>query len=106
MIIQPPLRQQVLEKLHEGHPGMTRMKAQLGLMCGGPSLMKILSDVLGLACHARILDRVRQFPRFKVWHWGQNPWQPTLGANEAKMCNCLIFRGRVGPNAQLTASMQ
>ena len=30
----------------------------------------------------------------------------TLGADEAKMYNCLIFRGRVGPNARLTASMQ
>ena len=27
MIIPPPLRKQVLEELHEGHPGMTRMKA-------------------------------------------------------------------------------
>ena len=32
-------------------------------------------------------------------------WQCTLGADEAKMYNCLIFRGRVGPNARLTASM-
>ena len=30
----------------------------------------------------------------------------TLGADEAKMYNCLILRGRVGPNARLTASMQ
>ena len=27
MIIPPPLQKQVLEELHEGHPGMTRMKA-------------------------------------------------------------------------------
>ena len=30
----------------------------------------------------------------------------TLGADEAKMYNWLIFRGRVGPNARLTATMQ
>ena len=29
----------------------------------------------------------------------------TLGVDEAKMYNCLIFRGRVRPNARLTASM-
>ena len=36
----------------------------------------------------------------------QSMHRTTLGADEAKMYNCLIFRGRVGPNARPTASMQ
>ena len=75
MIIPPPLRKQVLEELHEGHPGMTRMKALARSYVWWPHLDEDIERHVGACMSCQDTRPSPPVAPLQVWDWPQNPWQ-------------------------------
>ena len=75
MIIPPPLRKQVLEELHEGHPGMTRMKALARFYVWWPQLDEDIERHVGACMSCQDTRPSPPVAPLQVWDWPQNPWQ-------------------------------
>ena len=75
MIILPPLRQQVLEELHEGHPGMTRMKALARSYVWWPQLDEDIERHVGACVSCQGTRPSPPVAPLQVSDSPQNPWQ-------------------------------
>ena len=75
MIILPPLRQQVLEELHEGHPGMTRMKTLARSYVWWPQLDEDIERHVGACVSCQDTRPSPPVAPLQVCDWPQNPWQ-------------------------------
>ena len=74
MIVPPPGRRKVIQELHEGHLGATRMKMLARSFVWWPQIDKELEDIVKTcdACqHSRHLPPVAPL---QPWEWPQKPW--------------------------------
>ena len=74
-IIPPSLRQTILKKLHEGHPGIARMKSIACSHVWGP---KIDQEIEKVTHECQPCNKTRRAPpasRHLPWSWPTAPWQ-------------------------------
>jgi len=74
VVIPPPCRQAVLMELHEGHPGITRMKSLARMYVWWPG---INTDIEKSVCLCRECQQVQSSPPvapLHPWKWPTQPW--------------------------------
>ena len=74
VVVPPQLREKVLQKLHEGHPGASRMKSLARSFVWWPGMDKNIEDRVK-ACEP--CQRSRYLPAaapLQPWEWPQRPW--------------------------------
>ena len=72
VIVPPALREKVLEELHSGHSGMTRMKSLARCHVWWLCLDKEVEEVCK-SC--RSCQKVKSLPPTAPWIWPDHPWQ-------------------------------
>ena len=74
VVIPPPCRQAVLRELHEGHPGITRMKSLARMYVWWPG---VSADIEESVRHCRECQEVQSSPPvapLHPWKWPTRPW--------------------------------
>ena len=74
VVIPPPGRERILEELHEGHPGISRMKSLARSFVWWPGLDKSL-ELKVKTCNA--CQRSQSLPTvapIQPWEWPERPW--------------------------------
>ena len=74
VVVPPQLREKVLQELHEGHPGASRMKSLARSFVWWPGMDKDIEDRVK-ACEP--CQRSRHLPAaapLQPWEWPQRPW--------------------------------
>ncbi|XP_064402603.1 uncharacterized protein K02A2.6-like [Halichondria panicea] len=74
VVIPPPGRERILEELHEGHPGISKMKSLARCFVWWPGMDKALEEKVKL-CDA--CQRTRKLPPvapIQPWEWPERPW--------------------------------
>ena len=74
VIIPPPCSQAVLRELHEGHPGITRMKSLARMYVWWPG---VSADIKESVQHCRECQEVQSSPPvapLHPWKWPTRPW--------------------------------
>lgn len=74
VVVPPPARKQLLEKLHMGHPGITRMKSLARSFVWWPTINKDLEEYVK-SCDASQLSRhVPPSTPLHPWKWPKRSW--------------------------------
>ena len=74
VIVPPQLQKEVLDEIHEGHPGMVRMKAFARSYVWWPSLN---SDIENKVRSCTMCQQERKLPPaapIQLWEWLEKPW--------------------------------
>ena len=74
VVVPPPGRERILDELHEGHPGISRMKSLARSFVWWPGLDKSLEQKVK-TCDA--CQRSRNLPAaapIQPWEWPERPW--------------------------------
>ena len=74
VVVPPQLRAKVIDEIHEGHPGIGRMKSFARSYVWWPQLN---ADLERKVQHCLICQRTRKMPRkvpIQSWGWPEKPW--------------------------------
>lgn len=74
VVIPPPGRSAVLQQLHEGHPGMTRMKSLARMYVWWPGLDRDIEESVQQCCHCQEQQSVPPVAPLQPWKWPSRPW--------------------------------
>ena len=67
-------RNAVLQQLHEGHPGMTRMKSLARMFVWWPGLDSDIEKSVQQCCHCQEQQSVPPVAPLQPWKWPSRPW--------------------------------
>ena len=67
-------RNAVLQQLHEGHPGMTRMKSLARMYVWWPGLDSDIEKSVQQCCHCQEQQSVPPVAPLQPWKWPSRPW--------------------------------
>jgi len=74
VVVPPPYRQAVLTELHDGHPGMARMKSLARMYVWWPGISADI-ETLVRKCHAcQQLQSDPAVAPLRPWSWPTRPW--------------------------------
>ena len=74
VVIPPKGRKAVLQELHEGHPGMTRMKALARMYVWWPGSDKDIEDSVSSCSDCQINQSAPPSAPLHPWSWSTKPW--------------------------------
>jgi hypothetical protein len=74
VVIPPPGRKLILEELHEGHPGVARMKALGRTVVWWPQMDREIEEVVQGCTACRERQRKPPQASLHVWSWPDRPW--------------------------------
>ena len=74
VVIPPPGRQAVLQELHEGHPGMTRMKALSRMYVWWPGIGQDIEKSVRLCSQCQVQQSLPPVAPLNPWKWPTRPW--------------------------------
>ncbi len=74
VIVPPKARGAVLIELHEGHPGMTRMKALARMYVWWPGLEKAIEQKVSSCTECQMLQSTPPVALLQPWQWPTRPW--------------------------------
>ena len=74
VVIPPPGRAKVIEELHEGHPGATRMKALARSYVWWPQMDAELESKVKSCYQCQIHQHAPAVAPLHPWEWPQRPW--------------------------------
>ena len=74
MIVPPQGRDVVLQELHEGHPGMTKMKSLARMYVWWPNLEKDVERSVQLCHHCQEQQSAPPVALLQPWKWPSRPW--------------------------------
>ena len=74
IVIPTPGRQAVLRELHEGHPGMTRMKALSRMYVWWPGITADIEKSVRLCCQCQEMQSTPPVAPLNPWKWPTRPW--------------------------------
>ena len=74
IVIPTPGRQAVLRELHEGHPGMTRMKALSRMYVWWPGITADIEKSVRLCCQCQKMQSTPPVAPLNPWKWPTRPW--------------------------------
>ena len=94
VVVPAACRQQVLEQLHEGHPGITRMKRLARMYVWWPGISSAMEEMVR-SCQSCQLQQSTPAPApMQPWSWPTRPWARLhldyAGPIEGKMILVLI----------------
>ena len=74
VVVPPPGRSLILQELHEGHPGISRMKSLARMVVWWPGMDKDIEDKVK-SCHDCQKDRPKPAPTpLHPWEYPSRPW--------------------------------
>jgi len=74
VVVPPPGRSLILQELHEGHPGISRMKSLARMVVWWPGMDKDIEDKVK-SCHDCQQDRPKPAPTpLHPWEYPSRPW--------------------------------
>ena len=74
VVIPPPGRERVLEELHEGHPGISRMKSIARSFVWWPGLDKALDQKVKTCVSCQSSRNLSPVAPIQPWEWPERPW--------------------------------
>ena len=74
VVIPLPGRRAVLQQLHEGHPGMTRMKSLARMYVWWPGLDRDIEVSVQQCCHCQEQQSAPPVAPLQPWKWPSRPW--------------------------------
>ena len=74
VVIPPPGRQTVLQELHEGHPGIVRMKALSRMYVWWPSINTDIEKSVRLCYGCQEVQSSSPVAPLNPWKWPTRPW--------------------------------
>ena len=74
VVVPPPGRQAVLQELHEGHPGMTRMKSLSRMYVWWPGINADIEKSVRLCCQCQEVHSSPPAAPLHPWKWPSRPW--------------------------------
>ena len=74
VIIPPKARKDVLAELHEGHPGMTRMKSLARMYVWWPRMEKDIESSVSSCTECQMLQSTPPVAPLQPWKWPTRPW--------------------------------
>ena len=74
IVIPPPGRQAVLQELHEGHPGITRMKAPARMYVWWPRINTDIEKSVRLCNECQQVQSSPPVAPLHPWKWPSRPW--------------------------------
>ena len=74
IVIPPPGRQAVLQELHEGHPGITRMKALSRMYVWWPGISADIEKSVRLCHQCQEMQPTPPVAPLNPWKWPSRPW--------------------------------
>ena len=74
VVIPPPGRERVLEELHEGHPGISRMKSIARSFVWWPGLDKALDQKVKTCVACQSSRNLPPAVPIQPWEWPERPW--------------------------------
>ena len=74
VVIPPPGREKILEELHEGHPGISRMKSLARSFVWWPGLDKALEQKVRQCDPCQRTRNLPPVAPIQPWEWPQLPW--------------------------------
>lgn len=75
VLIPGSLRERVLQELHEGHPGIMRMKSLARLHVWWPKLDQSIASVVRDCAKCQLTRNKPQIAPLHPWDWPDTPWQ-------------------------------
>ena len=75
VLIPGSLRERVLQELHEGHPGIVRMKSLAQLHVWWPKLDQSIASVVRDCAKCQLTRNKPQIASLHPWDWPDTPWQ-------------------------------
>ena len=75
VVIPSSLRERVLQELHEGHPGIVRMKSLARLHVWWPKLDQSIASVVRDCAKCQLTRNKPQTAPLHPWDWPDKPWQ-------------------------------
>ena len=73
-VVPPPGRDRILCQLHEGHPGISRMKTLARSFVWWPGLDKALEDKVKACEHCQHSQHLPAMAPIQPWEWPERPW--------------------------------
>ena len=74
VVVPPQGRDAVLQQLHEGHPGMTRMKSLARMYVWWPGLEGDIEKSVQQCPHCQEQQSVPPVAPLQPWKWPSRPW--------------------------------
>ena len=74
VVVPPPGRDRILCQLHEGHPGISRMKSLARSFVWWPGLDKALEDKVKACEHCQHSQHLPVMAPIQPWEWPERPW--------------------------------
>ena len=74
VVIPPQGRSIVLQELHEGHPGMTKMKALARMYVWWPLIDRDIEKSVQECCHCQQHQSAPPVAPLQPWKWPSRPW--------------------------------
>ena len=74
VVVPPPGRNKIANELHEGHPGITRMKALARSFVWWPQIDKDLEELVKHCNDCQSTRHVPPVAPLQPWEWPQRPW--------------------------------
>ena len=74
VVVPPQLRSQVIEEIHEGHPGMRRMKSFARSYVWWPGLDQELEKKVRMCLVCQETQKLPPKASFHPWEWPEKPW--------------------------------
>ena len=75
VIIPPKYQVQLLEQLHEGHPGIVRMKALAGSYIWWPGMDREIEQAAKGCTSCQLTQNNPKTTPLHAWEWPVRPWQ-------------------------------
>ena len=74
VVIPPPGRERILNELHEGHPGISKMKSLARCFAWWPGLDKALEEKVQLCDSCQRTRKLPPLAPIQPWEWPERPW--------------------------------
>ena len=74
VVVPPPGQAKVMDTLHEGHPGMARMKSLARCYVWWPSMDQELEQKVKECVHCQLMQNSPPQVPTHPWEWPQHPW--------------------------------
>ena len=74
VVVPPPGREAVLQELHEGHPGITRMKALSRMYVWWPGISSDIEKSVRQCCECQEMQSSPPVAPLNPWKWPTRPW--------------------------------
>ena len=74
VVLPPKARRSVLTELHEGHPGMTRMKSLARMYVWWPGLEKDIENTVSSCTDCQMFQSAPPVAPLQPWKWPTRPW--------------------------------